>query len=86
MATLRTPEESGRFVLGIYARFESQPGRVLRANNFVAVAARRRVPIADIQRGLDFAVESGWLEETDDGSLRLTSTGYNVMPRPDQGH
>jgi hypothetical protein len=50
---------------------------VLRANNFVAVAARRRIPIADIQRDFEYAAEMKWIEETENGSLRLTERGSN---------
>jgi hypothetical protein len=82
MATLPTPEESARLVLQIYAHFDSRPGHVLRANNFVAVAARRRIPIADIQRGLEYAAGMGWIEETENGSLRLTEQGFEAMPQP----
>jgi hypothetical protein len=63
MATLPTREENGRLVLEIYAHFKSRPGHVLRANNFVAVAARRRIPTADIQSGLEYAAEMNWIEE-----------------------
>ncbi len=84
MATLPTPEENGHLVLGIYAHFDSRPGHALRANNFVAVAARRRIPIADVQDGLDYAAQMKWIEETENGSLRLTEGGYAAMPQPDR--
>lgn len=83
MAEFRTPEENGNLVLAIYAHFHSQPGHVLRANNFVAVAARRRIPIADIQNGLEYAASMKWIEQTENGSLRLTPQGFDAMPQPD---
>jgi len=86
MAILPTPEETGKLVLQIYAHFDSRPGHVLRANNFVAVAARRRIPVADIQRGLEYAAEMGWIQETENGSLRLTEPGFAAMPQPDRSH
>ena len=82
MATLPTPEETGHLVLEIYAQFDSRPGHALRANNFVAVAARRRIPVADIQSGLDYATQMHWIEETESGSLRLTDDGFAAMPQP----
>jgi hypothetical protein len=82
MATLPTREENGRLVLNIYAHFDSRPGDALRANNFVAVAARRHIPIADIQSGLEYAAEVNWIEETENGSLRLTDSGFAAMPPP----
>lgn len=81
MATLPTPEEKGMLVLQIYAHFDSRPGHVLRANNFLAVAARRRIPTADIQSGLEYAAEMKWIEETENGSLRLTDRGFEMMPQ-----
>lgn len=86
MANLRTPEQNGRLVLEIYSHFNSKAGHVLRANNFVAVAARRRIPIADIQSGLEYAATMKWIERTDNGSLRLTSSGFAAMPRLDQSY
>jgi len=84
MATLPTSEENARLVLQIYAHFDSGPGHVLRANNFVAVAARRRIPIADIQSGLEYATLVNWIEETENGSLRLTDRGFAAMPQPER--
>jgi hypothetical protein len=86
MAALQTPEEKGRLVLEIYSHFHSRPGHVLPANNFVAVAARRRIPIADIQSGLEYAAEKKWIEETENGSLRLTERGFGAMPQLDRSH
>lgn len=80
MAKLPTPEENGRQILNIYAHFKSRPGHVLRANNFVAVAARQRIHMEDIQQGLEYAASQKWIEETDNGSLRLTELGFSKMP------
>jgi len=86
MAILRTPEENGKLVLQIYAYFDSRPGHVLRSNNFVAVAGRRRIPIADIQDGLEYAAERNWIEQTENGSLRLTESGFTEMPQLSHGN
>jgi hypothetical protein len=81
MATLPTEEQNGRLVLDIYSHFHSRPGDVLRANNFIAVAARRHIRMADLQSGLNYAAKMGWVEETANGSLRLTNNGYRQMPQ-----
>ena len=80
MATQPTPQENANTVLDIYAHFKSRPGSVLRANNFLAVAARRHIPTSYLQDGLDYAAEMNWIEETETG-LRLTDHGYNAMPQ-----
>ena len=79
---LQNPQENGRLVLDIYAHFDSRPGEVLRANNLVAVAARRRIRMSDVQQGLEYAARNGWIEETENGSLRLTERGFKEMPHP----
>jgi hypothetical protein len=86
MGALPTAEENGKLVLQIYAHFDSRPGQVLRSNNFLAVAARRRIPTADIQSGLEYAAEMKWIEETENGSLRLTERGFGAMPQPNRSH
>jgi hypothetical protein len=82
MAKLATAEELGKMVLKIYAHFGSRAGQVLRANNFVAVAARRHIPVSEIQQGLDYALQAHWIEQTENGSLRLTERGFAAMPEP----
>ena len=81
-----SPEENGKLVLEIYSRFDSQPGDELRANNFVAVAARRHIPMAEIQNGLDYAAKKKWIVETANGSLRLTEDGFEAMREPHGAH
>lgn len=66
-------------VLSIYAHFNSRPGEALRSNNFIAVAARQRIRIDDLQAGLDYAAEMGWVEETENGYLKLTDKGFEMM-------
>jgi hypothetical protein len=81
MAKMATAEENGKLVLKIYAYFHGGPGHVLRANNFVTLAARRHIPVAEIQEGLDYALNVHWIEQTENGSLRLTDRGFAAMPQ-----
>jgi hypothetical protein len=85
MARTATAEENGKLILKIYSHFHSRPGQVLRANNFVTVAARRHIPISELQKGLDYALDVRWIEQTDNGSLRLTDRGFAAMPEPSSG-
>lgn len=84
MARNPRPEENGQLVLNIFAHFRSQVGHVLRANNFVAVAARRHIPMSHIQDGLDYALKTHWVEQTESGALRLTQDGFRAMPEVGQ--
>ena len=78
MATLPTKEENGKKILAIYDHFKSQPGRTLRTNNIVAVGARRRWEMTDLQQGLEYALEHGWVREKD-GNFELTTSGFEQM-------
>ena len=84
MAVQPRPEENGRLVLNIFAHFRSEVGHVLGAKNFVAVAARRNIPMSRIQDGLDYALKTHWVEQTDSGALRLTQDGFRAMPNAGQ--
>lgn len=77
-----THSENGRVVLDIYAHFNSRAGHVLLANNFVAVAARRHIPISDVQMGIEYASGVGWIEKTSRG-LMLTPEGERALEHAD---
>jgi hypothetical protein len=78
MAQLPTREENGRKILEIYNQFRSRPRHVLLVNNFLAVAARRRWEMSDVQQGLDYALEQGWIRQHNHG-FELTESGFAAM-------
>ena len=78
MAILPTTEENAHKILEIYRQFKSRPGHVLRVNNFVAVGARRRWEMSDLQQGLEFAIQHGWIGEKS-GGFELTESGFSEM-------
>jgi hypothetical protein len=78
MAVLPTREENARKVLEIFGQFNSRPGYALTVNNFVAVGARRRWEMADLQQGLEFALQKGWIREKS-RTFELTDTGFAEM-------
>jgi hypothetical protein len=78
MAVLPTREENVHKILEIYKQFGSRPGHVLRVNNFVAVGARRRWEMSDLQQGLNSAIERGWITEKT-GGFELTESGFAEM-------
>lgn len=80
MAVLPTKEDNAHKVLEVFSHFRARPGYVLRANNFVAVGARRRWEMSDLQQGLEFASEQGWIREKG-GGIELTEQGFAEMPQ-----
>lgn len=78
MATLPTREQNAQKILEIFSHFKSRPGHVLRTNNFVAVGARRRWDMRDLQQGLEFAISEGWITG-ENGDFELTTHGFERM-------
>ena len=79
MAFQTTPEENGRRILDIYEHLHADVGQALDARNFLAIGTLRRWRSRDLQRGIEYAVQEGWLEPTAQGSLRLTERGLGAM-------
>jgi len=80
MAVLPTREDNANKVLEVFSHFRARPGHVLRVNNFIAVGARRRWEMSDLQEGLEFASTKGWIRQKG-GGIELTQQGYEKMPQ-----
>ncbi len=78
MATLPTPEQCAREILAIFVwHFGLLAGDVLRRNNFLTLWQQRSYRPEDFNVGVQFAIESGWLELlADRNSYRLTKSGF----------
>jgi len=68
---LSTPD-AGRQILGVFVRHKVQPGGTLRRNHFFDVRD------GDFQRGINSAVQSGWISVHHRDRYRyiLTDVGY----------
>ena len=80
MATLRTPEQCAREILAIFVwHFGLLAREVLRRNNFLTLWQQRGYRPEDFNAGVQFAIESGWLELLPDrNSYRLTKSGFTA--------
>jgi len=78
MAATPTPEQCARAILAIFVlHYGSRPGDVLRKNNFATLWPQRGYRPKDFKAGLQFAIESKWLELLPgDNSYRLTKSGF----------
>jgi len=79
MAQEQTAKENGHKILEIYKHFDCKEGDVLSSNNFLAVGMNKNWDTRELQLGLNFAVETGWLERAPNGWLKLTKAGYREM-------
>jgi len=78
MATRPTPEQCARAILAIFvAHYGLRPNDVLRRNNFLTLWPQRGYRPRDFKAGLQFAIDTGWLELLPSGKLyRLTKSGF----------
>lgn len=78
MAAIRTAEHCARAILAIFvSHYGLRPGEVLRRKSFATLWPQRGYRPKDFKAGLQYAVESGWLELLpDDKSYRLTRNGF----------
>jgi len=79
MATLPTPEENARSILGIYDHFDIRLYGDLRVNNFMAIMTQKGLSSDDINTGITYCLEVGWLENVGDDTYRLTGGGYAAI-------
>ena len=78
MATPATPEKCAREIVAIFVwHFGMLAGDVLRRKSFLALWPQRGYRVKDFKAGLQFALESGWLELLPGDKLyRLTKSGF----------
>ena len=78
MAKQPTPEKCAREILAIFVwHFGMLTGEVLRRKSFLTLWPQRGYRAKDFNAGLQFAIESGWLELLpDNNSYRLTRSGF----------
>ena len=78
MPAMLTPEQCARAILAIFvSHFGLRPGEVLPRKNFLTIWPQRGYRPEDFNAGVQFAVESGWLELVPGGeSYRLTKNGF----------
>jgi hypothetical protein len=71
MAQVRSDEEVGRQILGVFMRNKIRAGGILRRNHFLEVRD------ADFQRGINKAVENNWIKISmrDRYTYELTDAG-----------
>lgn len=78
MAKAPTPEKCAREILAIVIwHFGLLAGEVLQRKSFLALWAQRGYLPKDFKAGVQFAVDSGWLEQLPgDKAYRLTKSGF----------
>jgi len=74
MATITSPEESARKILSLFVKhFSCRPGHVLVPNNLLS----RGLSKEDLNKGLEFAKQKGWIETTKGSQYKLTESGFS---------
>ncbi len=81
MATLPTPEENARSILGIYEHFKIRLYGVLRVKDFLAIMKQKGLSSDDINTGITYCLKVRWLENVGDDTYLLTGGGCAAMGR-----
>ena len=78
MTARPTAEQCARAILAIFlAHYGLRPGEVLPRNSFLTLWPQRGYRPREFNAGLQFALDSGWLELPPGGkSYRLTKSGF----------
>lgn len=82
MATLPTPEESGRVILDIYGKFNVRPGEMLQTRTLLANWIKTGLKNEDLANGLEWLGEQGFIEQKEgksDDALFLTKIGFAAI-------
>jgi hypothetical protein len=74
----RARDEQALIVLAVFKHRGASIGHVLRVDDFVGLAGLEFSP-RDLAEGVDYGVDHGWLEETAEFGVKLTTAGYAKM-------
>jgi hypothetical protein len=79
MATLPKAEDAAKNILGIFAhRLNSRPGDILSLQHLLRGFSTSLWRNADLNNGIEYAEQQGWVELTVNGDYQLTDTGFAV--------
>jgi hypothetical protein len=81
MATVPTPEESGRAILSFFKLKDVRPNEMLMAGQVNQQFLTNGGKAADYAEGIKYAMERGWLEPLTNNRFRLTETGFAEIGR-----
>ena len=79
MAKLPTPEESGKRVLGIYKGDGIRPGQLITWGSLHSRFVTAQWRAADLEAGLQWCIEQGYLEEKKPKIYFLTEAGFALL-------
>jgi hypothetical protein len=74
MITIPNSEESGRKILLLFVnKFKCRPDHILLHSNLLS----QGIPKEDLEKGLEFAEQKGWIEKTKGNQYKLTELGFS---------
>lgn len=79
MAQLPNDDDKARMVLDIFKHFSTRPDEVIMPQNAMAVAMERGWRNEDLIEGLKIAGDRGWIENGQNGTIRLTQNGFDQV-------
>ena len=85
MAEALTPEQTAEAILGLFNKANKRPGESMLVGaitimNMQIMEVGTDMRGADVEAGLEYAIEQGWLEKAG-SAMRLTEAGFKRMSR-----
>jgi hypothetical protein len=74
-------EDAARRLLALFAQRKARPGEILKHGEVLTSYPKGEVQLEDFKAGLDFAIEQGWVKETEPGGTgdcMLTVDGFSA--------
>jgi hypothetical protein len=76
MPAVPSEEASAHYILAILLGYHWIDKTIVSVNNFALPLVKRGLRDSDFNRGIQYAVEMGWVKITIPKSFRLTDTGF----------
>jgi hypothetical protein len=67
-------------ILWLFKERKARPSHVLKDQDYFTWFGNERFTLDDFKSGCDYAVNQGWIEQSEPGTYKLTLTGFSALP------
>jgi len=71
-------DDAAQRILTLFGKQKARPGHVLKEGYFFTNFALGQLTLVHFRAGCDFAIQQGWIRETEPGVFTLTPTGFSA--------
>lgn len=67
-------------VLRLFKERKARPSHLLKDQDYFTWFASERFTLDDFKPGCDYALNQGWIEQSEPGTYKLTLAGFSALP------